>query len=87
MPRDLPETQVRKKGVSVWGLERRKGMAGKPEVKQMGGAEEMEAPILARRSLPRKGMGLVGSTRKEWVWRRGGSPELDQNPGVQKEGD
>lgn len=53
MLRALPERQVGK-GVSVWGLERRRGTAGKPEVTQMGEAKEMETPILARRSLPRK---------------------------------
>jgi hypothetical protein len=45
---------------------RRRGMAGKSEVKQMGEAKEM-----ARRPLPRKGVGQGGATRKEWIKGRG----------------
>jgi hypothetical protein len=33
----------------------------------MGGAKEIEAPLLARRSLPNKRTGHVGTTKKEWV--------------------
>jgi hypothetical protein len=33
----------------------------------MVGAKEIEAPILARVSIPSKGMGYIGSTRKEGV--------------------
>lgn len=59
--RVLPERQVREKVCQRGGLGRRgRGTAGKPEVKQKGEAEETEAPILARRSLPRKGMGRNG---------------------------
>lgn len=77
MPRDLPEAG-KEKGVSGWNLERRRrGTAGKPEVKQIWGAKEMAAPIWARRSLPRKGMGLVGTTGKEWV-RIGVSMQLSE---------
>jgi hypothetical protein len=33
----------------------------------MGEAKEIEAPNLAKRSLPNKGKGHVGTTKKEWV--------------------
>jgi hypothetical protein len=33
----------------------------------MRGAKEIEAPSLARRSLPNKRTGHVGTTKKEWV--------------------
>jgi hypothetical protein len=33
----------------------------------MGEAKEIEAPSLARRFLPNKGTGHVGTTKKEWV--------------------
>lgn len=32
-----------------------------------GRAKEIEAPTSARRSLPGKGMGHTGTTRREWV--------------------
>lgn len=32
-----------------------------------GGAKEIEVPTLTKRSLLNKGMGQVGTTRKEWV--------------------
>lgn len=33
----------------------------------MWGRKKIKAPILTRKSLPSKGMGQVGITRKEWV--------------------
>lgn len=45
------------------------GMASETGVKQMGKEKEIEAPTLARRSLPNKGTGQVGTSRKEWVKR------------------
>lgn len=48
----------------VW---RRRGMASQPVFKQMGRVKEIEAPTLAGRSLPRKQMEHVGTTRKEWL--------------------
>jgi hypothetical protein len=35
--------------------------------RRMGGAREIEAPNLAKRSLTNKGIGYVGTTKKEWV--------------------
>lgn len=51
----------------VVGRRRKRETAGQPGVKQMTGAKEIKAPTLARRSLPSKGLGQVGTTRKEWV--------------------
>lgn len=40
-------------------------MQGELGFRQMGGAEEIKAPNLARRSLPNKRTGHVGTTKKE----------------------
>jgi hypothetical protein len=50
--------------VQVYSLE--EGMTGEPGDKQMWGAKETEAPILAR-SFESKGMGQVRFTREERV--------------------
>ena len=42
-------------------------MTGEPGVKHMNGAKEIKAPILSRKFLLSKGIGLVDITRKEWV--------------------
>lgn len=50
----------------ICSLGRTTGEAG---VKQMFGTNEIDAPVLARRALPGKGMGQLGITSKEWVRR------------------
>ena len=51
-----------------WLARRRsRGTAGELGFRRMGGAKEIEAPSLARRSFPNKGTGHVGTTKKEWV--------------------
>lgn len=42
-------------------------MAGEPGVKWMGEGSKIEAPTLARKSLPSRAVGQAGTTRKEWV--------------------
>lgn len=46
---------------------KKRGMASKPGIKQMGKAKEIEVHTMARRSLHSKGMEQVGTIRKEWV--------------------
>lgn len=49
-----------------WVTRRRRGAAGELGVSHaMGGARKTEVPTLARRPLPRKGTGQVGTTRNE----------------------
>jgi hypothetical protein len=49
-----------------WLVKRRnRGTAGKLEFRRIWGAKEIEAPSLARRSLPNKGTGHVDTTKKE----------------------
>jgi hypothetical protein len=51
-----------------WLARRRsRGTSGELGFRQIGGAKEIEAPSLARRSLPNKGTGHVGTTKKKWV--------------------
>ena len=42
---------------------RSRGTAGELEFRRMCGAKDIEAPSLARRSLPNKGTGNVGTTK------------------------
>ena len=44
-----------------------RGAAGELGFMRIEGAKEIEIPNLARRSLPNKGTGHVGTTKKEWV--------------------
>lgn len=67
---DLGSTWKASKGNGMlepagWVARRRRGAAGEFGVRQMGRAKEIAAPTLARRPLPCKGMGQVGTTRKE----------------------
>lgn len=48
----------------IW-RRRRKGMESEPEVKLMGKVKEIEAPALARRSIPSRRTGQVHTTRKK----------------------
>lgn len=64
IPGDPPQKLLREKvyqGICSLG----RIITGEAGVKQMWGENEIEALILARRSLPRKGMGQVGTTSKE----------------------
>ena len=48
-----------------WLARRRsRGTAGELGFRQMRGEKEIEAPSLVRRSLPQKGIGHVGTTKK-----------------------
>lgn len=49
----------------IW--QKRRGMAGEPEVKRREVVKKIEATTLTRRSLPSKGTRRIGITRKEWV--------------------
>jgi hypothetical protein len=51
-----------------WLAKRRsRGTAVELGFRQMGEAKEIETHSLARRSLPNKGTGHVGTTKKEWM--------------------
>ena len=50
-----------------WLARRSRGTAGELGFRRMRGAKEIEAPSLARRSLPNKGTGHVGTIKNEWV--------------------
>ena len=54
--------------------------AVKVEFRRMGKAKEIESPNLAKRSLPNKGTGHVGTTKKEWV--RGTPLKMQLSGGV-----
>jgi hypothetical protein len=67
----------------VWLAKRRsRGTAGELEFRRMCGAKDIEAPSLARRSLPNKGTGHVDTTKKEWV--RGTPLKMQLNDGVNR---
>lgn len=63
--RDAPERLARCVGLCDLQEEERNGWQAWGQAD--GGAKEIEAPTLARRSLPGKGIGHTGTTRKEWV--------------------
>lgn len=66
IPGDQPQKLLKEKVYQgICSLGRR--ITGEAAVKQIWEANEIEVPVLARRSLPRKGMGQVGTTSKEWV--------------------
>jgi hypothetical protein len=51
-----------------WLAKRRsRGTDGELEFRRIWGAKELEAPSLARRSLPNKETGHIDTTKKEWM--------------------
>lgn len=63
----VPTEADKGKGVSVCVVWRRRGTVREPGIKHIGAVKKTEAPTLAKQSLPTKGMGQVGTPRKEWV--------------------
>lgn len=62
------EDQQRKRYVGLCDLEEEEGKKGQQAWGQVEwGVKEIEAPTLAKRSLPSKGSGQAGTTRKEGV--------------------
>jgi hypothetical protein len=50
-----------------WLARRSRGTVGKLGLRRMGRTKEIEAPNVNKRSLPNKGTGHIGTSKKEWV--------------------